>query len=225
VLFDVTFSVNAGESIGTVGPTAAGKSTLVQLLLRLRDPDSGAYLVNGAMASTFARSDWQRRVAYVSQDPRVFHGSVADNIRFFRDLDQITVERAARQAYIHDEIIAMPNGYETVIGQRADAVSGGQRQRICLARALAAKPDILVLDEPTSSLDLESEAAVQRSLADLRGRVTLFIVAHRLTTLIGCDRVLVIGAGRVQAFAPAGELERTNAFYRRAISLMAREST
>jgi len=225
VLFDFTFSVHGGESIGIVGPTGAGKSTLVQLLLRLRDPDSGNYLVNGEMVSTFARSDWQRRVAYVSQDPRVFHGSVADNIRFFRGLDQITVERAARQAYIHDEIIAMPNGYETIIGQRAEAVSGGQRQRICLARALAAKPDVLVLDEPTSSLDLESEAAVQRSLADLRGRVTLFIVAHRLTTLTGCDRVLVIGAGHVQAFAPAHELERTNAFYRRAISLMTREST
>jgi ABC-type multidrug transport system fused ATPase/permease subunit len=118
----------------------------------------------------------------------------------------------------------MANGYETVIGQRAEAVSGGQRQRICLARALAAEPSILVLDEPTSSLDLESEAAVQRSLADLRGRVTLFIVAHRLTTLTSCDRVLVIGAGRVQAFAAAAELERTNPFYRRAVSLMARES-
>ena len=100
-------------------------------------------------------------------------------------------------------------------------MSGGQRQRICLARALAAQPDLLVLDEPTSSLDLESEAAVQSSLADLRGRVTLFIVAHRLTTLSDCDRVLVIGGGRVQAFAPARELERTNAFYRRAVSLMA----
>ena len=92
----------------------------------------------------------------------------------------------------------MPDGYDTIIGQRADAVSGGQRQRICLARALAAEPDVLVLDEPTSSLDLESEAAVQSSLADFRGRVTLFIVAHRLTTLTDCDRVLVIGDGRVQ---------------------------
>jgi ABC-type multidrug transport system fused ATPase/permease subunit len=221
VLFDITFAVRAGEAVGIVGPTGAGKSTLVQLLLRLRDPDTGAFLVNGVTASTFARSDWQRRVAYVSQDPRVFHGSVADNICFFRDLDQIALERAARLAYIHDEIMAMPNGYETVIGQQADAVSGGQRQRICLARALAAQPDLLVLDEPTSSLDLESEAAVQSSLADLRGRVTLFIVAHRLTTLSDCDRVLVIGGGRVQAFAPARELERTNAFYRRAVSLMA----
>jgi ABC-type multidrug transport system fused ATPase/permease subunit len=225
VLFDVTFSVDGGESIGIVGPTGAGKSTLIQLLLRLRDPDAGTFLANGATASTFARSDWQRQVAYVSQDPRVFRGSVADNIRFLRDIDQTTVERAARQAYIHDEIIAMPNGYETVIGPRAEAVSGGQRQRICLARALVGGPSVLFLDEPTSSLDLESEASVQRSLADLHGRVTLFIVAHRLTTLTGCDRVLVIGAGRVQAFASAAELERTNVFYRRAVSLMAREST
>jgi len=220
ILFDITFSVSEGESIGIVGPTGAGKSTLIQLLLRLRDPDIGVVLVNGAPASTFARSDWQRRVAYVPQDPRVFRGSVADNIRFFRNLDQDTVERAARQAFVHDEIIAMQNGYETVIDQRAEAVSGGQRQRICLARALAGAPSLLVLDEPTSSLDLESEAAVRRSLDDLHGSVTVFIVAHRLTTLTGCDKVLVIGAGRVQAFAPAAELGRTNAFYRRAVSMM-----
>jgi ATP-binding cassette, subfamily B, bacterial len=222
VLFDISFSVQAGESIGIVGPTGAGKSTLVQLLLRLRDSDAGAFLVNGEAASTFSRSDWQQRVAYVSQDPRVFQGSVADNIRFFRNLDQSTLERAARLAHVHDDIIAMPNGYETVIGQRSDAVSGGQRQRIALARALASEPEVLVLDEPTSSLDLESEAAVQSSLAALRGRVTLFIVAHRITTLSDCGRVLVISGGRVQAFAPARELERTNAFYRRAVSLMTR---
>jgi len=225
VLIDVNFSVHAGESIGIVGPTGAGKSTLIQLLLRLRDPDAGTFLVNGVGATTFARSDWQQQVAYVSQDSRVFHGSVADNIRFFRDFDEATIERAARQAYIHDEIMTMPNGYETIIGQRAEAVSGGQRQRICLARALAGEPGLLVLDEPTSSLDLESEAAVQRSLADLGGRVTSIIVAHRLTTLTGCDRVLVIGAGRVEAFATTLELERTNAFYRRAVFLTAREST
>ncbi len=135
VLFDVSFDVEAGESIGIVGPTGAGKSTVVQLLLRLRDPDIGAYLVNGVTASTFARSDWQQRVAYVSQEPRIFHGSVADNIRFFRNLDNGTVERAARLAFIHESIMDMSNGYETVIGQRAEAVSGGQRQRICLARA------------------------------------------------------------------------------------------
>jgi ATP-binding cassette, subfamily B, bacterial len=219
VLHDISFEVVAGEAVGMIGPTGAGKSTMTQLLLRLRDPDTGEYLVNGAPARRFARPDWQSRVAYVPQDPQVFTGTVADNVRIYRDIDDAAVERAARLAYIHEEIVAMPAGYDTVIGQRADAVSGGQRQRICLARALAGQPDLLVLDEPTSALDLASEAAIQASLAELHGRVILFIVAHRVSILDICDRVLVFEAGRLKAFAPLAELERSNAFYKRVRSL------
>jgi ABC-type multidrug transport system fused ATPase/permease subunit len=219
VLRDVTFSINAGEAVGIVGPSGAGKSTLMQIMLRLRVPDSGSFLVNGESSGCFARADWQQRVAYVSQDPRVFQGTVADNIRYFRDLNHESVERAARLAHIHDEIAAMPAGYDTVIGQRADAVSGGQRQRICLARALAATPDVLMLDEPTSALDPASEAAVQASLVGLHRRLTLIIVAHRLSTLAICDRVLVISDGTVAAFAPMAELTATNDFVRLAAGL------
>lgn len=218
-LRDVTFEISGGETIGVVGPSGAGKSTLVQLLLRLRQPESGQFLVNGKPASSFSRSDWQRRVAYVSQEPRVFGGTVAENIRYFRDLDDAAVERAARMAHIHDDIVAMPHGYDTVIGQRADAVSGGQRQRICLARALAAEPDLLVLDEPTSALDLASEAAVQASLAELQGRVTMVIIAHRISTLSTCDRLLVLADGAVEALAPARDLAGTNAFLQHAYEL------
>lgn len=218
-LRDVTFQIAGGETIGVVGPSGAGKSTLVQLLLRLRQPDTGQFLVNGTPAGSFSRPDWQRRVAYVSQEPRVFGGTVADNIRYFRALDDAAVERAARMAHIHDDIAAMPQGYDTVIGQRADAVSGGQRQRICLARALAADPDLLVLDEPTSALDMASEAAVQASLAELQGRVTMVIIAHRLSTLSTCDRLLVLASGGVEAFAPVSELAGSNAFFREAMSL------
>lgn len=221
VLHCVSFAVEAGEAVGVIGPTGAGKSTVTQVILRLREPDSGAYLVNGKPASTWKRSDWHRLVAYVPQEPRVFQGSVADNIRYFRDVDDLAVERAARLAHIHDEIVAMPAGYATVIGQRADAVSGGQRQRICLARALVGQPDVLVLDEPTSALDMASEAAVQASLAELHGRVTLFIVAHRLPLLEICDRVLVLEAGRVRGFAPTAELEHSDAFYQRVQRLSA----
>lgn len=219
VLRDLTLEIEAGEAIGVVGPSGAGKSTLVQLLLRLRAPDTGDFLVNGERAASFARAEWQQRVAYISQDPKVFQGTVADNIRYFRDLDASAVERAARQAHIHDDIVAMPAGYDTVIGQRADAVSGGQRQRICLARSLAGEPDLLVLDEPTSALDLASEAAVQASLSELHGHVTLVIVAHRLSTLSICDRVLVLANGAIDGFAPSGELAATNAFFRQAIRL------
>jgi ABC-type multidrug transport system fused ATPase/permease subunit len=224
VLHDVSFEVEAGEAVGIIGPTGAGKSTLSQLLLRLREPTLGVYLVNGETANTFSRSDWQRRVAYVAQEPRVLHGTVADNIRFFRDIDQASIEDAARRSHIHDEIVAMPAGYDTMIGQRSDAVSGGQRQRICLARALAGRPDMLLLDEPTSALDLASEAAVKASLADLRGHVTLFIVAHRLPLIDICDRILVLERGRLKAFASAAELHDQNAFYRRIVALAGRPS-
>lgn len=219
VLRGITFSVRAGEVIGIVGPSGAGKSTLVQLLLRLREPESGLYLINGVPANLFRRADWQRRVSYVPQEPRILHASVTENIRFFRDVNEAAVKHAARLAHIHEEITRFPNSYDTVIGQRADAVSGGQRQRICLARALVAKPDILVLDEPTSALDMASETAVKRSLSELEGEVTLLIVAHRPSTLSTCDRVLVLEGGIVEAFGPAAELERSNPFYRRTIAL------
>jgi ABC-type multidrug transport system fused ATPase/permease subunit len=219
VVRDLNFEILAGEAIGIVGPSGAGKSTLMQLLLRLRPPSSGVLLVNGEPADSFARSDWQRRVAYVSQDPKVFQATVADNIRYFRDLDHVAIERAARLAHIHEDIVAMRNGYDTVIGQRADAVSGGQRQRIALARALAAEPDVLVLDEPTSALDLASEAAIQASLSELHGQMTMVIIAHRLSVLSICDRVLVLSKGTVEAFAPADELVQTNAFFRHATAV------
>jgi ABC-type multidrug transport system fused ATPase/permease subunit len=215
----VSFQVDAGEAVGIIGPTGAGKSTLSQLLLRLREPSRGSYLVNGESAGSFTWTDWQSRVAYVPQEPRVLRGSVAENIRFFRDIEQPTIEEAARRANVHDEILAMGAAYDTVIGQRADAVSGGQRQRICLARALAGRPDLLVLDEPTSALDLASEAAVRASLAALRGQVTVFIIAHRLPLIDICQRVLVLDKGRVKAFADSRELDRHDAFYRRIVAL------
>lgn len=221
VLQNLSFRIAAGEAIGIAGPSGAGKSTVVQLLLRLRTTGTGAVLVNGRPASSFSREDWQARVAYVPQDAKVLHGTIAENIRFFRKIDDAAVERAARLAHVHDDIVAMASGYDTVIGQRSDAVSGGQRQRICIARALAGSPDVLVLDEPTSALDVVSEAAVQGSLAQLHGQVTLIVVAHRLSTLSICDRVLVLDRGTVEAFAPLAEIAAANPFFQEATEFTA----
>src|SRR5271165_5710133 len=179
VLKNVSFEVQAGEAVGVVGPSGAGKSTLIQILLQLRRPDEGCYLVNGVPVERFARSEWHRRVAYVPQQPRLLHATVAENIRYMRDLDDEAVERAGRLARIHEDVISWSQGYQTIVGPRADAVSGGQQRRICLARALAARPEMLVLDEPTSALDPHSETLIQESLAGLRHELTLFIIAHR----------------------------------------------
>jgi ATP-binding cassette, subfamily B, bacterial len=216
VLANVSFEVREGEAIGIIGPSGAGKSTLVQIVLQLRDPVSGRYLVNGVPAQEFSREDWNRRVSYVPQEPRLLHASVADNIRFFRDLDSEAVERAARLARIHEDIVSWPDGYETIVGPRADAVSGGQQQRICLARALAADPEVLVLDEPTSALDPHSETLIQESLTSLKSGLTLFIIAHRMSTLDMCDRVMVIVDGRLVAFDTRALLREHNPYYRSA---------
>ncbi|HTZ65327.1 MAG TPA: ABC transporter ATP-binding protein [Solirubrobacteraceae bacterium] len=219
VLSQISFQVQGGEVVGVIGPSGAGKSTLVQLLLRLRRPDGGRYLVNGTDAWQFAAEDWNRRVAYVPQEPRLLHASVADNIRYFREIDDDAVERAGRLARIHEDVMGWADGYETIVGPRADAVSGGQQQRICLARALAALPGMLVLDEPTSALDPHSETLIQESLTGLKHELTLFIVAHRMSTLDICDRVMIIIDGRLTAFDTIAALREHNHYYRSASKL------
>jgi ABC-type multidrug transport system fused ATPase/permease subunit len=219
-LSDIDFDVAAGEAVGIIGPSGAGKSTLVQILLGLRVPGSGSYLVNGLPAQEYRREDWHTHFAYVPQEPRLLHASVADNIRFFRQIDDDAVERAARLAGIHEDVTGWPAAYETIIGPRADAISGGQQQRICLARALAAAPEVLVLDEPTSALDPHAEQLIQESLLGLKDKLTLFIVAHRMSTLDICERVMVIVSGRLEAFDSVAVLRDHNPYYRSAVSTM-----
>lgn len=219
-LRDVSLVIERGETIGIVGPSGSGKSSLMQLLLRLRAPDAGRFLVNGLDASDYSAASYARRVVYVAQDPVVFDGSVADNIRFFRpDITDEAVEQAAISAHLHDEILKMPNGYRTELSGSGGGISGGQRQRLCIARALAGSPDMIVLDEPTSSLDAQSEAAVRATLADLSQLMTLVIISHRMSTLRSCDKVAVLHNGAVSAIGTAEELERTNSFYRDAVSI------
>lgn len=215
-LSDITFDVKAGETIGIIGPSGAGKSTLAQLLLRLRQPDSGQYLVNGVPANHLRWEDWARLVAFVPQTPQLIHASVAENIRYFREVGQDDVERAAKLAGIHADILGWSDCYDTVVGPRAAAVSVGQAQRICLARALALRPQMLVLDEPTSALDPTSERLIQASLTSLRGSLTLFVIAHRMSTLDICDRVVVIVGGRLDAVEAFEDLPARNAYFRSA---------
>jgi ABC-type multidrug transport system fused ATPase/permease subunit len=220
VLCDLSFAITAGEAIGVVGPTGAGKSTLLQVLLRLREPSAGAYLINGVPVSDLDDADWHRRVAYLPQEPHLLDGTVAENIRFFRDwIPNEAVERAARLAHIHEDVLSWPDGYDTFIGHRVDAISGGQRQRICLARALAGAPQFLILDEPTSALDPHSERLIQESLDELHGKAAMLVIAHRISTLKVCDRVMVIRRGCLEAFAPVDLLYNVNEFYRNSVQL------
>ena len=219
VLTDISFVVPHGEIVGIVGPSGAGKSTIVQLLLRLREPSAGHITVDGRNADEFSQSDWFARVSFVPQEARLFAGTVAENIAFFRDLDRAVIERAARQANLHHEVLSLADGYDRWVGEGGVRLSGGQRQRLCIARALAEDPDILVLDEPTSSLDMQSESLIRESLAALSPGTTVFIIAHRLSTLDICDRIMVIHEGRLQGFDTPGRLEEDDPFYREALTL------
>jgi ABC-type multidrug transport system fused ATPase/permease subunit len=220
VLADLSFTVPHGEIVGIVGPSGAGKSTLVQVLLRLRDPTVGRMTVDGLDAAQFARADWFRRVSFVPQDARLFAGTIAENIAFLRDdLDRAAIEHAAQLANLHDEVVAMPDGYDQFVGEGGARLSGGQRQRLCIARALAEDPDVLVLDEPTSALDVRSEVLIRRAVAAVAPRATVFVIAHRLSTLEICDRIMVIHEGRLQGFEAPGYLEQHDPFYREALAL------
>jgi ABC-type multidrug transport system fused ATPase/permease subunit len=220
VLKDITFSVPHGEIVGIVGPSGAGKSTLVQLLLRLREPTGGTITADGRPVDRLSINDWYDHVTFVSQDSHLFAGTVADNIRFFRDdVDHAAVERAARLAHIHDDIMSWPRGYETPVGERGGSLSGGQRQRLCIARALVGDPSVVLLDEPTSALDVRSEALMRDTMGELAPQKTVFVIAHRMSTLSICDRIMVILDGTLQGFDEPARLEQENPFYREALRL------
>lgn len=197
-LLGIDLELHAGEALGLIGPSGSGKTTIAELTLAMRTPTAGELLVDGRPLADIRRSDWTRLVAFVPQDPRLSEHSVADNIRFFRDgISDADIERAARQAHIHDAIAALPDGYRTVLGPRSSGLSGGQRQRLAIARALAGSPQLLVLDEPTSALDAASEELFRQTLAELCGSVTLVVIAHRPTTLEVCDTIVTVRDGRI----------------------------
>jgi len=216
----VMFRIETNEVIGVIGPSGSGKSTLVQLLLGLRDPSDGVVRVGGVDLREVERSWWTSRVAMVAQDALLFTGTVAENIRFFRDgIDDARLREAALQANLLADIEALPDGFDTHLGERGSQLSGGQRQRLSIARALAGKPELLILDEPTSALDVRSEALIRETLTNLRGRATVVVVAHRMSTLEICDRILVIEDGRTTGFDTPHKLYASNEFYRNALAM------
>ncbi|MBI4934978.1 MAG: ABC transporter ATP-binding protein [Actinobacteria bacterium] len=222
VLTGVDVTVGRGEVVGIIGPSGSGKSTLVQLLLGLRSPTSGTVLADGRPVSSLSRAEWVRRVTFVPQTPRLVRGTVADNIRFLRPgVSDAQVEAAARLAHVHDEIVATLEGYARQVGESGGALSGGQQQRVCIARALVEEPQVLVLDEPTSALDGQSEALVRQTLAELGTRMTVVIIAHRMSTLDVCDRLMVVQDGRVVAFDTPERLQADSEFYRQVTGTLA----
>jgi ABC-type multidrug transport system fused ATPase/permease subunit len=209
VLRNISFQARPGEIVAVVGKTGSGKTTLLDLLCRFYDPKEGSIVVNGVDLKGVKRSSLLSRIAVVTQDPFLFNTTIAENIRYAkRDATDEQVVAAAKAAHIHDFIETMPQKYATPAGERGTKLSGGQRQRVTIARAILRDPSILILDEATSSLDAESEKAVQAALNTLihsAKRIT-FVIAHRLSTIRNADRILVLDEGRVVQDGKHGEL-------------------
>lgn len=213
-LSDMSFRLVSGETLGVVGPSGGGKSTLVQVLLRLRPPTNGRVMINGEDYLEIDETNWAAMLAFVPQEPILLEGSVYDNIRYYRDLPDADVIASAREANVFDDIVRLPMGFDTKLGPRGTGLSGGQKQRVAIARALAGKPQLLVLDEPSSALDTRSEQLLRLTLDRLKGRTTTVIVAHRMATVDGCDRILVIERGRIAQLGAPDELRKVDGFYR-----------
>ena len=220
----LSFAVAAGERVGVVGPSGSGKSTIALLLLRLYDPQSGAIRIGGSDLTTLDPEAVRAQIAVVQQDTYLFHGTIEDNLRLGKpDASRAAIEAAARAANAHDFIAALPSGYATFIGERGAKLSGGQRQRLAIARALLRDAPILILDEALSSVDAENEAIIQRALDRLMAGRTTLILAHRLSSVIGADRILVLDDGRVAESGSHDALMREDGAYRRLMGAQAGE--
>jgi subfamily B ATP-binding cassette protein MsbA len=216
-LQDINFVLNHGATVGVVGSSGAGKSTLADLVLGLRQPTTGRILIDGVDLSELDQEKWLRIVGVVDQDIFLLNDTIKRNIAFASEgLSQDSIISVAKLANAHHFIEAFPKGYDTIIGDRGIRLSGGQKQRLAMARALARNPQLLILDEATSALDSESERLIQKTVTALKGSRTILVVAHRLSTVMAADEIIVLDSGEIVEHGPPGDLIDRGGIFSRA---------
>jgi subfamily B ATP-binding cassette protein MsbA len=219
-LKSINLEIKAGQRVAFVGQSGAGKTSLIHLIPRFHDCQQGVIRLNGLPLKDYTLSSLRTGIGIVSQDPFLFNLSVRDNIAYGRpELDQQVVEQAAKAAYAHDFIMELPQGYDTIVGEKGVKLSGGQKQRLTIARAIMKDPSILILDEATSALDTESERIVQKALENLMAGRTSLIIAHRLSTILTADKIVVMDGGQIKSVGNHQELLKQCAIYNRLYTL------
>jgi len=216
VLHGVSLSVRHGETIALVGPNGCGKTTLMNLLPRFWDVDEGAIRIDGHDVRDVPIRSLRRQIGMVLQETLLFQDTIANNIAYGNPhARRSAIIAAAERAYAHQFIMSLPQGYDTLIGERGHGLSGGQRQRLALARAMLCDPAILILDEATSAVDIQDEVLIRRAVEEFAQKRTTFLISHNLATIQFADRIVLINAGRIEAVGADHELRRSSALYRR----------
>jgi ABC-type multidrug transport system fused ATPase/permease subunit len=220
VLKNISFKVKHNQTVGFVGKSGSGKSTIFSLLAKLYDVSEGEILIDGVNINELDRDSIRGNISIITQSPYIFNASIRENLTLVKEgLTEKDMIKACKMACLHDFVMSLPDGYDTLVGEGGMTLSGGQRQRLAIARALVQNTEIILFDEATSALDNETQESIQKAINNMKNKYTILIIAHRLSTIVNSDNIYVINNGKVEASGSHKELLKTNKYYKKLYNL------